>query len=90
MEAVLRRKSGHEYLHLINTTGMQEGPDYPTVSYIPPVGPIRILVPETVRLSPQLELGKAESRNVEGGVEVVLPLLHQHEVLRVSPGALEG
>jgi hypothetical protein len=84
VEVVLRRKSGQEYLHLTNTTGMQEGPDYPAVSYIPPVGPIRILAPETTRLSPQLELGQVESRNVEGGVEVVLPLLHQHEVLRVS------
>src|SRR6185437_955728 len=78
LEVALRRKNGREYLHLINTTGMQVAADYSVIDFVPPVGPI--VIQGVASAKPLYEQAGVTQR----GTELTIPELRQYEVLEIG------
>ena len=78
VEVALRRKNGREYLHLINTTGMQVAADYSVIDFVPPVGPI--VIQGVASAKPLYEQAGVTQR----GTELTIPELRQYEVLEIG------
>ena len=78
VEVALRRKNGREYLHLINTTGMQVAADYSVIDFVPPVGPI--VIRGVASAKPLYE----QAHITRHGTELIIPVLRQYEVLEIG------
>ncbi|MGH9612796.1 MAG: hypothetical protein ACRD4P_06940 [Bryobacteraceae bacterium] len=78
VEVALRRKHGREYLHLINTTGVQIAADYSVINFVPPVGPI--IVRGAVSAKPLYE----QAGITRHGTKLTIPTLRQYEVLEIE------
>ena len=84
VEASLRRKNGWHYLHLNNFVGMQVAGDYSATDFIPPVGPLRVILrfdrqPQNVTLEPggrRLTVQRSES-----GWAIFVPKLEIHSAI---------
>ncbi len=84
VEASLRRKNGRHYLHLNNFAGMQVAGDYSATDFIPPVGPLRVILrfdrqPQNVTLEPggrRLTVQRSES-----GWAIFVPKLEIHSAI---------
>ncbi len=84
VEAVWRRKNGHNILHLLNASGMQLASDYSAIDYVPPAGPVEVRLsppvrPREVSLEPARKLLEGSWR--DGIWSATNPSLRIHSML---------
>lgn len=87
VELSLRKKEDLLILHLVNTTAMQVGPDFPVIEQVPAIGPIRVsfkLMKQPIRVTWEPGGRRLEGTWDNGVFQTTVPRIEVHGAVTVQ------